>query len=220
MLETDQKKLFTCGDGRLIAANLNHALLKNYRFDAEFTAVEHTESLPVLYAPFADNNGCIAFSTSAITALVNMALGQTDFDNEPTATTSAAIAVINKLSATMAKTFGFSFLNCVSAECPPDFDINSAFAFKISNQYDFWIYIPSCRRSSLAPDLPIELTALIRQASIPLNQLTEWKVGSFLPLGIEKNAEISILHNNKPLFKGIMGQKSRHIAVKITQKVS
>ena len=35
---------------------------------------------------------------------------------------------------------------------------------------------------------------------------------------IEKNAEISILCENKPLFKAVMGQKNNRIAVKITKR--
>ncbi|MDO4183803.1 MAG: FliM/FliN family flagellar motor C-terminal domain-containing protein [Rhodospirillales bacterium] len=221
MQNTNPINIFSCSDGSEIADRLNFALLKNYRFDAEITAIQGSDSFPVLYAVFADNSGCIAFSAPAVSALVNMSLGQAEFDYEPlSAPTSATTAVIGKLSASMSEALGINFVQHITTECPPDFDTNSAFTFKIADQYDFWVYIPSCCPAHPEPDMPIELKAVIRQASIPLNQLAEWKVGSFLPLGIEKNAEIPILHNNKMMFKGIMGQKSRHIAVKITRKVS
>ncbi len=219
MNKPDQKADFLYNDGVKIAAAINCSLLKNYLFDAEISATDNSGSVPALYAPFLDSAGCIAFSAQAITALVNMSLGQPDFDSEPLTATPAAIAIISNLAATISEAVGLHPAHHVSSECPPDFDLDSAFAFKIYNQYDFWVYVSTANHSQISPDTPVELTAVIKRTSLPLDLLSEWKVGSFLPLGIEKNAEISILHNSKTMFKGVMGQKSRHIAVKITKRV-
>ncbi len=71
-----------------------------------------------------------------------------------------------------------------------------------------------------AQNMPVELQALVAERKISLRRLSGWKIGSFVPLGIEKNSEISILCNKKTIYKGVMGRKGRHIAVKTTQKVN
>lgn len=71
----------------------------------------------------------------------------------------------------------------------------------------------------IARRLPLEAEAVVCSRQATLREISRWQKGYFLPLGIEKNAEISILCGNKTLFKGILGRKLRRVAVKITQKV-
>lgn len=209
-------------DRNRIVTALNDCLLKTYLVDAEISLCSDCRLPPSVYAPIStiENYGLIAFSAPAVNRLINITLGATNADSasvEPTATTLIAL---QKISQTMCYALGAIVCGNFSTLCPQNFNPVAAICLKLAPDAPFWLQLPVSEKQIITENLPIELTAVIQQAFLPINQIAEWKVGSLLPLGIEKNAEISILHQNKTVFKGIMGQKSQHIAVKITQKVS
>lgn len=64
---------------------------------------------------------------------------------------------------------------------------------------------------------PIEITAVLKQAEYSLRRLEQWEIGSFIPLNMAKDEEISLFCGKNIVFKGIMGKKGQNIAVKITK---
>ena len=68
-------------------------------------------------------------------------------------------------------------------------------------------------------DLPLELQAVVAEKDFSLGEIARADIGTFLPLGIEKNGSVSLTCDNQPIFRGTIGQKFRKIALKITEKV-
>lgn len=64
---------------------------------------------------------------------------------------------------------------------------------------------------------PVEITAVLKQADFSLRRLEQWEIGSFIPLNMAKDEEISLFCGKNIVFKGIMGKKGHNIAVKITK---
>ena len=216
------KPLFSYYDGTKIAAAFTRDLLKTYLFDAEITPAYISIDSPAVYLSLQSPDSCasLAFSDEAVFALVSKVFGDNDIDFEPTELTPASRTILKNIAQTMSSALGDFVCGNIETAAPENFDINKALSFKISDRYVFWLCLPDSKTETKPENMPVELTAVMQQSPLLLNQMSNWKVGSLLPLGIEKNAEISILHGNKIVFKGIMGQKSRHIAVKITKKVS
>ena len=208
-------------NGNDLATLFNRSLLKKYLFDANISACPNCSEKPFVYASLSSSENCgfIAFSPQAVTALVGMSLSASETDTPPQSPTPTTLKILHNIAQTICLSVDNAICGEFSTTSPQDFNIFSAFHFLIDNQHSFWLQLPAQKTSKIAENMPCELTAVIQQTTLPLTQLSNWKIGSFLPLGIEKNAEISILQGNTPKFMGIMGQKSRHIAVKITQKV-
>ena len=212
--------LFSIPDGNTIATAFKQSLLKKYFFDADISFCTSSTS-PLVYAKLSaiNNHGYIAFSSTAVNELICMSLGPSDNSSQDIFPSSTALKILHNIAQTMCSELGDILCGEFSTEKPDDFDIYSAFQFSVNNNGSFWLQIPGIKPLDIANNIPCELTAVMQQSSLPLSKISEWKVGSFMPLGIEKDAEISILQGKAPKFKGILGQKSHHIAIKITQKV-
>ena len=64
----------------------------------------------------------------------------------------------------------------------------------------------------------IEIRAVIKETNALLSDISAWKKGSFLPLEIAPDENISIVCGDVPLFNGIMGRKEDNVVVKINGK--
>ena len=64
----------------------------------------------------------------------------------------------------------------------------------------------------------IEVKAVIKETTALLGNVSKWEKGSFFPLEISPNENISILCGDVPLFNGTMGHKEDSVVVKINGK--
>ena len=69
-------------------------------------------------------------------------------------------------------------------------------------------------------DTDIEVTAVIKETTSSLSEVSSWKKGSFFPLEIAPSDDISVLCGDVPLFEGIMGRKEDNVVIKINGKAS
>lgn len=64
----------------------------------------------------------------------------------------------------------------------------------------------------------VEVRAVIKETSAFLSDVSSWKKGSFFPLDVLPNENISVLCGDVPLFNGIMGRKEENVVIKINGK--
>lgn len=64
----------------------------------------------------------------------------------------------------------------------------------------------------------VEVKAVICETDALLSDVSKWKKGSFLPLDISPNDNISVFCGDVPLFNGIMGRKENNVVIKINGK--
>ena len=62
-----------------------------------------------------------------------------------------------------------------------------------------------------------EVRAVAAEFSLPACRLRQLERGAFLPLNLQPDTEIALYCGKNVVFKGLMGKKNRHIAVKITK---
>lgn len=67
-------------------------------------------------------------------------------------------------------------------------------------------------------DTDIEIKAVIKETNALLSDISSWKKGSFFPLEIAPDENISIICGDVPLFNGVMGRKEDNVVVKINGK--
>lgn len=235
----------TAETGAAVAEKVNQALLGNYlaetRIDFCGYSTPQTDS-PYLCARL-DNgqkNGYVFFSAGFVRTVINRIFNRHNTVNEADKKLTPAIAAVMQEIADIICRCAAGQIssqktiwNCHSlSETLPD--ILSAqglpLCFSLDNN-KMWLLPPETEDNrqkapqnkinsleNAAQDLPVEATAVVNRQEITLRKLSQWHQGDFLPLGIEKNAEISILCGNKTIFKGILGQKLHRIAVKITKR--
>lgn len=231
------------------AENAGRALLAEYLVKAEIIpcgrGVPRLEP-PFLQARLssARGDGYILFSAAFAETLVTRILAGR---NAPTAgqnlITPAAAAVMREAAVVICRAAAEAFApqagdavwRCSDFSAREQNFAGEGLPFRFSlDGADMWLLPPEpeflSRNAAASPDesaalrqaahgLPLEAAAVVGRKKVTLRELSRWQVGNFLPLGIEKNAEISILCGNKTLFKGVLGQKLRRAAVKITKKV-
>lgn len=231
------------------AENAGRALLAEYLVKAEIIpcgrGVPRLEpSFLQARLSSARGNGYILFSAAFTETLVTRILTGR---NAPTAgqnaVTPAAAAVMKEIAAVICRAAAEAFApqdgnavwRCSDFSTWKQNFADDGLPFRFSlDGADMWLLPPEpeflSRNAAAFPDesaalrlaarkLPLEVVAVVGRKKVTLRELGQWQVGNFLPLGIEKNAEISILCGNNPLFKGVLGQKLRRAAVKITKKV-
>jgi flagellar motor switch protein FliM len=66
----------------------------------------------------------------------------------------------------------------------------------------------------------VTLDVLLGEARSTLTEVFDWQVGSTLMLNAEPDSTITLRCGNVPLFSGKMGQKNKHLAIKIEGKVN
>lgn len=233
--------------GCAAAERINRALLAEYRTETEITFCGQGVSCP--QPPFlraelhsGRGSGYILFSAGFAEMVVSRILA----GNAPSFTgrniiTPAVAAVMREVAVVICRSVSALFSpqaadwQCsacteqpagFAGECQPlCFSLAGANMWLLPPEAEF---LPSDTVSSadektalqqIARRLPLEAEAVVCSRKATLREISRWQKGCFLPLGIEKNAEISILCGNKTLFKGILGRKLRRVAVKITQKV-
>jgi flagellar motor switch protein FliM len=67
-------------------------------------------------------------------------------------------------------------------------------------------------------DTDIEIKAVIKETKALLSDISSWKKGSFFPLEIAPDEDISIVCGDVSLFNGTMGRKEDNVVVKINGK--
>ena len=66
----------------------------------------------------------------------------------------------------------------------------------------------------------VEIKAVIKETTALLGNVSKWEKGSFFPLEISPNENISIICGDVPLFNGTMGRKEDNVVVKINGKAN
>ncbi len=64
----------------------------------------------------------------------------------------------------------------------------------------------------------IEIKAILKEKKISLGEIAKWDKGSFLPLEMNSNEDITLICGDVPLITGTMGRKSEHIVIKVKDK--
>lgn len=64
----------------------------------------------------------------------------------------------------------------------------------------------------------IEIKAILKERMIHLGEIAKWEKGSFLPLEMTPNEDITMICGDVPLLKGSMGRKSDHVVIKVKDK--
>ncbi len=64
----------------------------------------------------------------------------------------------------------------------------------------------------------VEIKAVIKETEARLSDISSWQKGSFLPLEITPDENISVFCGDVPLFQGSMGRKEDNIVIKIEGK--
>ena len=64
----------------------------------------------------------------------------------------------------------------------------------------------------------VEIKAVIKETEALLSDVSGWKKGSFLPLEIAPDENVTIFCGDVPLFQGIMGRKEDTVVIKIEGK--
>lgn len=68
--------------------------------------------------------------------------------------------------------------------------------------------------------VPIELTVVLGESTMPVNHLLKMGRGAVIELTTLDNEEVQILANNTPIAKGDVIVQGDKIAISITEKVS
>ncbi len=61
----------------------------------------------------------------------------------------------------------------------------------------------------------IDITAVLSETAVPLNEVLNWKPGSRVVFNMKKEDMVQLRCGEVPLFEGALGQASGHIAVKV-----
>lgn len=64
----------------------------------------------------------------------------------------------------------------------------------------------------------VEIDAILKEAETSLGEISRWKKGSFLPLNMSPNEDITLICGDVPLLTGSMGRKGKNIVIKIKGK--
>ncbi len=64
----------------------------------------------------------------------------------------------------------------------------------------------------------VELEAVLDTVDVDLSKLLNWEEGAFLPLSVTSDSMVMLQSRDVPLFKGVVGQKDGHIAVKVVER--
>ncbi len=65
----------------------------------------------------------------------------------------------------------------------------------------------------------VNLNAVLDQVEMPLRDVLQWTEGSRLELNCTPSSQIEMRCGDVPMFKGIMGRKASHIAVRLEEKM-
>ena len=64
----------------------------------------------------------------------------------------------------------------------------------------------------------VEIQAILKEKDISLKEISSWKQGSFLPLGMYPTDDINLICGDIPLLKGSMGRKTDNVVIKVKEK--
>ena len=212
---------------------INKKLLETYRIDANiiptFPSFEYNDFFITFSVENNEQSGKFLLSKTFCSNIINLVLGSnargSNIHKTPT-----TIKVIENIVKVLCEALISKNAQITISEQKNNISNiggENCFSFTISEGGAFSLIFPDIpikedihqiENTTFSDDIPLKLCAVAKQSEVTLKNLSTWQVGDFLPIGIEKNTEISILCENKPLFQGIMGQKNNNIAVKITKK--
>ncbi len=64
----------------------------------------------------------------------------------------------------------------------------------------------------------VKIDAILKEVDTTLGEISNWKKGSFLPLNMSQNEDITLLCGDVPLLTGSMGRKGKNIVIKVKGK--
>ncbi len=64
----------------------------------------------------------------------------------------------------------------------------------------------------------VEIKAILKEKFISLGEIAKWEKGSFLPLEMSSQEDITLICGDVPLLKGVIGRKSDHVVIKVKNK--
>lgn len=67
-------------------------------------------------------------------------------------------------------------------------------------------------------DTEVDINAVLREVEVKFGEISNWEKGSFLPLDMFPNEDITLLCGDVPLITGSMGRKSNHVVIKVKGK--
>ncbi len=67
-------------------------------------------------------------------------------------------------------------------------------------------------------DTEVEISAILKEKSISLREISSWKKGSYLPLSMFPDEDINLICGDIHLLKGSMGRKADSVVIKIKGK--
>ena len=66
----------------------------------------------------------------------------------------------------------------------------------------------------------LDTQVILKETDVPLGKISQWKVGSFLPLDMSPHDPITLICGDVSLFSGSMGRKGDNIVIKILGKAN
>ncbi|MDR2416811.1 MAG: FliM/FliN family flagellar motor switch protein [Holosporales bacterium] len=66
--------------------------------------------------------------------------------------------------------------------------------------------------------VPLEIHAVLRNMTVPLQETLKWRVGTYVPLGMTPSSLVNISCEEKIFFAGVLGRQAQCVAIQI-QKV-
>lgn len=67
-------------------------------------------------------------------------------------------------------------------------------------------------------DTEVEIDAVLREIEVKFGEISNWEKGSFLPLDMSPQEDVTMLCGDVPLIIGSMGRKSNHVVIKVKGK--
>ncbi len=67
-------------------------------------------------------------------------------------------------------------------------------------------------------DTDIEVKAILKSTKALLSDVSKWEKGTFFPLDIKPDDNVSVYCGDVPLFKGNMGRRNQHIVIRVQGK--
>lgn len=64
----------------------------------------------------------------------------------------------------------------------------------------------------------VEIDAVLKEVEVKFGEMAKWEKGSFLPLDMSPDEDISLICGDVPLLVGSMGRKSDRVVIKVKGK--
>ena len=64
----------------------------------------------------------------------------------------------------------------------------------------------------------VDVHAVLKETQAHLSDVSSWQKGSFLPLDMSPQDQVTVFCGDVPLFKGAMGRRDDHVVIRIEGK--